>query len=290
MNNRSKSVVINTNSVIHGLQTAKKAYDNKVFIHSLSGRPLRIMAEYLEPEQRLAEGNIDKAIIFFGSARAMPKDNYEDRISNIKSRLEAVPEKEKPALEEELRKIENTKFTTDYYEDTLNLAKMIGTWSLSLPPEDQFFICTGGGPGLMEAANRGAYLAGTRSLGFNISLPFEQAPNPYISPELNFEFHYFFMRKLWFAHLAEALVVCPGGFGTMDEMWELLTLIQTGKHSDKIPVVLYNSKFWKTLINFDFLVECGMISESDLDLFTFADTPEEAFEYLKTNLSAIHHL
>lgn len=285
MKNANKSIVMDKGTVIHGLQKTKKAYDNKDFIHSLEGRPIRIMAEYMEPKQRLNDENIERAIIFFGSARVMPKDNYDDRISNIKSRIEAVSADEKPALEAELARIENLRSTTNYYEDTVALAKMVSTWSLTLPPKDQFIICTGGGPGLMEAANRGAYLAGTRSIGFNISLPFEQVPNPYISPDLNFEFHYFFMRKLWFAHLAEALVVCPGGFGTMDEMWELLTLIQTGKHAKKIPIVLFKSDFWKNLINFDFLVESGMINKSDLDLFTFADTPEEAFEYLKKNLS-----
>jgi uncharacterized protein (TIGR00730 family) len=173
-----------------------------------------------------------------------------------------------------------------YYEDARKLAGLISKWSMSLPGRrHRHVITSGGGPGIMEAANRGAYEAGAKTVGLNIKLPFEQMPNPYITPDLNFEFHYFFMRKFWFAYLAKALVVFPGGFGTLDEMFEVLTLAQTRKLAKKITVVVYGSNYWKNVINMDVLAEKGAIAKKDLELFQFADTPEEAFEILKTNLT-----
>ena len=168
-----------------------------------------------------------------------------------------------------------------YYEDARRLAQLLTQWARTIPSRKHRFVVTsGGGPGIMEAANRGAYEAGGKTIGMNIRLPFEQAPNPYITPSLNFEFHYFFMRKLWFAYLAKALVVFPGGFGTLDEMFEILTLAQTQKVAKKITVVIYGSEYWKKVFNLEVLVDTGAISPKDIELFQFADTPEQAFELL----------
>jgi len=176
-----------------------------------------------------------------------------------------------------------------YYEDARKLAFLLATWAKTLPGQrNRFVVTSGGGPGIMEAANRGAYEAGAKSIGLNIKLPFEQEPNPYITPALNFDFHYFFMRKYWFAYLAKALIVFPGGFGTLDEMFEILTLVQTHKLAKKITVVIYGSTYWKSVVNLDILAEKGAIAVADLDLFHFADTPEEAFEILKKGLTENH--
>jgi uncharacterized protein (TIGR00730 family) len=279
-----------SDNILAPLMRAEKAYDNKNFLHSSDGRVVRLLCEYLYPKQHFENHNIEKAIIFFGSARTLSRDKYEDKLKHLKSKIAVCDNKIKPEIQAEIDKLVKLFETTNYYEDTLEISRLITQWSTSLPAKKQFIVCSGGGPGIMEAANRGAYLAGGKSIGLNISLPFEQNPNQYISPELNFEFHYFFMRKFWFANLAQALVVCPGGFGTMDEMWEILTLIQTRKIKKAVPIVLYNEKFWKTLFNFDFMVDTGMINREDLKLFTFANTPEEAFEYLKTELSRIHKI
>jgi len=170
-----------------------------------------------------------------------------------------------------------------YYEEARQLSHKLTTWSLTLGPRPRrFVVCSGGGPGIMEAANRGAALAGGRSVGLNIGLPQEQRPNPYITPELGFEFHYFFMRKLWFAHLARALVAFPGGFGTFDELFEILTLAQTRKLDRTIPVLLYGSRFWKEVVNFEALVRHGTIAAADLKLFEFVDEPRSAFELIKS--------
>ena len=177
-----------------------------------------------------------------------------------------------------------------YYEDARRLAFLITKWAQTLDqPRHRFVVCTGGGPGIMEAANRGASEAGGKTIGLNINLPFEQIPNPYITPDLNFEFHYFFMRKLWFAYLAKALVVFPGGFGTFDEMFELLTLAQTEKLAKHIGVVVYGRDYWDKIINFQALVDAGTISAKDLDMIHWANTPEEAFEYLRADLER-HHI
>jgi uncharacterized protein (TIGR00730 family) len=272
------------------LTRADKAYDNKSFLHSDDGRVLRIMAEYLHPKQHLEEKHIDKAIIFFGSARTLSKERYEDKLRHLNSKLGVNEESQKPQIQKEIARLERLRETTSYYEDTLETSRLLTEWCLTLPLKKQFYVCSGGGPGIMEAANRGAFLAGGKSLGLNISLPFEQNPNQYITPELNFEFHYFFMRKFWFVTLASAMIVCPGGFGTMDEMMEIMTLLQTKKTTKPLPIVLYNEKFWKTLFNFDFLVETGMINKEDLNLFTYANTPQEAFEYIKAELTRIHKL
>jgi len=245
------------------------AYREEAFLQSPDSRPLRILSEYLWPLAHFQEEKIHDTIVFFGSAR-----------------------------------IEDTGLMSRYYHDARELARLTTEWaaSVSFPtgvdnPQRRFVVCSGGGPGIMEAANRGASDAGGKSIGLNIGLPFEQRPNPYITPELSFEFHYFFMRKFWFAYLAKALVVFPGGFGTLDELCEILTLAQTKKLESKILIVLYGPDYWREVLNFDALVKYGMISESDLSLFRFADTPQSALQILQEGLtryylepeSTLHH-
>lgn len=230
------------------------AYREEAFLQSPDSRPLRILSEYLWPLSHFQEEKIQDTVVFFGSARI----TEEGPLGN-------------------------------YYKDARTLAHMVTEWSLSMPePPRRFVVCSGGGPGIMEAANQGATEAGGKSIGLNIGLPFEQRPNPYITPELSFEFHYFFMRKFWFAYLAKALVVFPGGFGTLDELCEILTLAQTKKLENKIVTVLYGPEFWHSVLNFKALVDHGVISASDLDLFQFASTPEEAFNLLKDGLTKFY--
>jgi uncharacterized protein (TIGR00730 family) len=226
------------------------AYKNEEFLEGPDSRPLRLLSEYLEPLSHFRRQRIRDTIVFFGSAR-----------------------------------IREDGPLGQYYNDARSLAAMVTTWAKTFRERTyRFVVCSGGGPGIMEAANRGATDARGKTIGLNIGLPFEQLPNPYITHELNFEFHYFFMRKFWFAYLSKALVVFPGGFGTMDEMFEILTLAQTKKLAKKITIVLYGSAFWKEIINFDALVKYGTISAADLELFHFADTPEAAMDILKKSL------
>jgi uncharacterized protein (TIGR00730 family) len=226
------------------------AYKNEEFLDGPEARALRILSEYLEPRAHFHKQKISDTLVFFGSARV----HADGPLAN-------------------------------YYQDARKLAGLVTEWSKTLRKDScRFVVCTGGGPGIMEAANRGAAEAGGKTIGLNIGLPFEQLPNPWITDELNFEFHYFFMRKFWFAYLAKALVVFPGGFGTMDELFEILTLVQTKKLRKKMTVVLYGSAFWKEVVNFDTLVKYGTISAADLELFQFADTPESAMELLRVGL------
>jgi uncharacterized protein (TIGR00730 family) len=194
--------------------------------------------------------------------------------------LEDCSEEHKSVIEAKIRILDKQRELTEYYLEARDLAKMLTEWSLQFPKPKRFIICTGGGPGIMEAGNRGAFEAEGESIGLNISLPFEQMPNPYISPDLNFEFHYFFLRKYWFAFMAKALVIFPGGFGTLDELMEILTLVQTKKIHKKMPILIYGEKFWKKVINFDYLVETGMISAEDMDTITYVNSPKEAFDVL----------
>ncbi|HZT28306.1 MAG TPA: TIGR00730 family Rossman fold protein [Bryobacteraceae bacterium] len=226
------------------------AYLNSNFLNSPDARALRILAEYLEPFSHFRRENIRDTVVFFGSAR-LREDGPMGH----------------------------------YYQDARTLARMVTEWARQYTNNThRFVVCTGGGPGIMEAANRGAADAGGKTIGLNIGLPFEQLPNGYITPELSFEFHYFFMRKLWFAYLAKALVVFPGGFGTLDEMMEILTLTQTQKLAKKVTILLYGSKYWREIINFEALVRHGTISSSDLELFRYADDPQTAFEILRVDL------
>ncbi|MBM2815639.1 MAG: putative Rossmann fold nucleotide-binding protein [Ignavibacteria bacterium] len=272
------------------LESAPKAYDNSLFIHSPEGRIIRLQSEYLYPLQHFKKQHIKKYIIFFGSARVLPIEKFNDKLDELNTQFLSADSENRPIIEKEIALLNKKRFLSDVYEETVQLTQMLTDWTKSMSYENRFHICTGGGPGLMEAANKGAYLAQGKSIGLNISLPFEQFPNPYISRELNFEFHYFFMRKFWFVYLGQALVALPGGFGTLDELMEILTLRQTQKMTRPLPIILYKKDFWEKVINFDYLIEVGLISQDDMKLFTYADCPEEAFGYLKNSLSEIHHL
>src|ERR1700733_1672066 len=272
------------------LEIAPLAYENPAFLNSPEGRVIRILSEYSEPLARFRRERIQDTVVFFGSARfrALDEASHElELLENTGSRQPA-PEEEQPARRPELeegtaselqrRRAEAAVEMAKYYEDARKLAYMLTEWSKTLKSRRHRFVVTsGGGPGIMEAANRGAKEAGGKTIGLNIRLPFEQAPNPYVTPSLNFEFHYFFMRKYWFAYLAKALVVFPGGFGTLDEMFELLTLVQTDKLSKKIGVILYGSDYWDQVLHLGPMAEWGAVAEADLDLLHRADSPSDAF-------------
>jgi len=279
------------------LPTAPLAYENSNFLDSPDGRSLRILAEYNEPMARFRRERIQDTVVFFGSARfrALDVASHELELLDNTGSVAPAPESEQPARDPEEtsalrhKRAEAAVEMARYYEDARSLARLMTEWSKNLPGRrHRFVITSGGGPGIMEAANRGAWEAGGKTIGLNIMLPFEQQPNPYITPALNFNFHYFFMRKYWFAYLAKALVVFPGGFGTLDEMFELLTLDQTHKLSKPITVVIYGSSYWKNVVNLEMLADKGAISPRDLDLFQFADTPEQAFAILKEGLTRNH--
>jgi uncharacterized protein (TIGR00730 family) len=280
------------------LEPAPLAYENAEFLNSPDGRLLRMMAEYQEPMARFRRERIQDTVVFFGSARFRALDVASHALELLENTGSAAPAPpaEQPARPEEvergeaseqkLRLAEAAVEMARYYEDARTLAGLVSRWAMTLPGRrHRYVITSGGGPGIMEAANRGAYEAGAKTIGLNIKLPFEQMPNPYITPDLNFEFHYFFMRKFWFAYLAKALVVFPGGFGTLDEMFELLTLAQTQKLAKKITVLIYGASYWKSVINLDILAAKGAIAMKDLDLFQFADTPQDAFQLLKAGLT-----
>ena len=268
-----------------------KAYKNIDFLNSPDARTLRILSEYLEPSSRFKRLNIQDTIVFFGSARIVPPEEAAKILANVES--EISKNGEAPELKEKLRLAKVGVKTSRFFTEAEELAERITRWSKDLNNEAnnhnrRYIICSGGGPGVMEAANKGASNAKGLSVGLNISLPFEQVPNPYISEELSFEFHYFFIRKFWFVYLAKALVIFPGGFGTIDEMMELLTLIQTQRTRKKMPVILYSKDYWQKILNFEAMVEWGMISPEDLSLFQYCNSVDEAFEYLKTELTKIY--
>ncbi|HMS64233.1 MAG TPA: TIGR00730 family Rossman fold protein [Ignavibacteria bacterium] len=266
------------------LNKAPKAYHNLKFLNSPGGRSLRILTEYQEPLERFKKYKINHTIVFFGSARILPKKDAKVQLAEVRRKI-AESKKKDAKLEQELKNAEMHLEMSRYYEETVELAYMMTNWAKSLKKPNKFIVCSGGGPGIMEAANRGAAKAKGFSMGLNISLPFEQYPNRYISPELNFEFHYFFMRKFWFAYLAKALVIMPGGFGTLDELMEILTLVQTEKLHKKMTVVVYGKEFWDKIINLGNMADLQMISKEDLKLFKFVNTPKEAFDYLKKELT-----
>jgi uncharacterized protein (TIGR00730 family) len=262
------------------------AYLYPEFLESADARPIRILSEYLEPLRRFKEQKIQDTVVFFGSARVDSRERAERALMTLSARGDDAAVEQ---YQTELRRSRKAVEWARYYEDARELARLLTSWSRTLEAENHRFVVTsGGGPGIMEAANRGAREAGGKTIGLNIRLPFEQGANPYITDGLHFEFHYFFMRKFWFAYLAKALVVFPGGFGTCDELFEILTLVQTDKLSKKIEVVLYGSEYWREVLDFKPMADWGAIAEKDLDLVHYSDTPSEAFEQLKAHLLAHH--
>jgi uncharacterized protein (TIGR00730 family) len=262
------------------------AYLNAEFLESNEARPIRLLSEYLEPLRRFKDQKIQDTVVFFGSARVDSRERAERAHKTLKARGVSDAD-EKYHLE--LRKSSKAVEWARYYEEARELANLLTTWSGTLQSENHRFVVTsGGGPGIMEAANRGAHEAGGKTIGLNIRLPFEQEANPYITDGLQFEFHYFFMRKFWFAYLAKALVIFPGGFGTCDELFEILTLAQTDKLSKKIAVILYGRDYWDHVLSFQPMAEWGAIAEQDLELLQYADTPVDAFEQLRDHLIAYH--
>ena len=269
------------------MQPQPLAYRNQEFLESDEARPLRIMAEYLEPLRRFKAQHIQDTVVFFGSARVHSRESAEQALDELQR---AVGPR---ATDEALARLARSRRAVEwsrYYEDARALAHKLTTWSRSLDsPNHRFVVTSGGGPGIMEAANRGAYEAGGKTVGLNIRLPFEQGANRYITDGLHFEFHYFFMRKFWFAYLAKALVVFPGGFGTLDEMFEILTLMQTEKLEKEIQILLYGTDYWDPILQLEPMQEWGAISPGDTELVERANSPDEAFELLKAHLEA-HHL
>jgi hypothetical protein len=265
---------------------APLAYANDAFLRGPDGRPLRILAEYAEPLARFRREKIQDTVVFFGSARFRSLSSAQEAVELLARPGAAEPA---PAHEQAKYRAQRAVDMAHYYEDARSLAHILTDWTRTLPGKrHRFVVTTGGGPGIMEAANRGAREAGGKTIGLNIALPFEQEPNPYITPELNFEFHYFFMRKLWFAYLAKGLVVFPGGFGTLDELFEILTLAQTEKLAKKMTVLLYGEEYWRRVLNLEMLADAGAIAPEDVNLFQFVDTPELAFQKLQENLVRDH--
>jgi uncharacterized protein (TIGR00730 family) len=263
-----------------------KAYLDHSFLKSEEARPIRLLAEYLEPQRRFKLQNIQDTVVFFGSARIHSREAAQRALDELVKAHGVANSRE---VEEILARGRRGVEWSRYYEEARQLARMLTEWSLDLDTTHHRFVVTsGGGPGIMEAANRGATEAGGKTIGLNISLPHEQGPNRYITDGLHFEFHYFFMRKFWFAYLAKALVIFPGGFGTLDEMFEILTLMQTEKLAKQIQIILYGSEYWDPILDMKPLVEWGAIADDDVDLLTRADTPESAFQLLKAHLTKYH--
>jgi uncharacterized protein (TIGR00730 family) len=268
------------------LNPAPLAYQNEQFLNSPDGRILRLLSEYSEPLSRFRREQIQDTVVFFGSARIPSRNHAANRLSEVRGSGTQVSVAQQA---QDMKRAEAAVDMARYYEDARRLARMLTEWSTQIPAKrHRFVVTTGGGPGIMEAANLGAHEAGGKTIGLNIALPFEQYPNQYITPSLNFEFHYFFMRKFWFAYLAKALVIFPGGFGTLDEFFEIVTLAQTEKLAKKIVIVIYGSEYWKKIINFEAMADAGVIAPHDLDLFKMLDSPEESFEFLKEGLTRYH--
>src|SRR5438094_3776754 len=262
------------------------AYQALEFLESAEGRPVRILSEYLEPLRRFKEQKIQDTVVFFGSARVDSRERAERALATLRARGVRDADQQ---YQMELTKTRKALEWARYYEEARELARMLTAWSLTLQSEHHRFVVTsGGGPGIMEAANRGAREAGGKTIGLNIRLPFEQGANPYITEGLHFEFHYFFMRKFWFAYLAKALVIFPGGFGTSDELFEILTLVQTDKLSKQTGVILYGRDYWNEVLNLKPMAEWGAIAEKDIELLQYSDTPADAFECLRSHLIADH--
>jgi uncharacterized protein (TIGR00730 family) len=272
-------------------QHAPKApHEDRSFMTSTPARPIRILAEYIHPLAQLKKEGIGDTIVMFGSARIESRETAAARYTRLKAaktgRLGKARLKQHSAT---LREAKSALEMSRYYEEARQLSHKLTTWALSLGPRPRrFVVCSGGGPGIMEAANRGAYEAGGKSIGLSIELPHEQFANPYISPELSFNFHYFFMRKLWFAQIAKALIVFPGGFGTMDELWEMMTLSQTDKMPKNTLILIYGRKYWHDVLNLKAMVRWGTIDQTEYNLLQYADTVDEAFELIRTGLEKYH--
>jgi uncharacterized protein (TIGR00730 family) len=265
---------------------APLAYQNTSFLDSPDGRILRILSEYIEPLARFRREQIQDTVVFFGSARLKSHSTAQ---STLLTAEQGKADESSGSRQKRMRRAQADADMARYYEDARRLAFLLTQWSIQIPARRRrFVVTTGGGPGIMEAANLGALEAGGKTIGLNIKLPMEQFPNPHITPSLNFEFHYFFMRKFWFAYLAKALVIFPGGFGTLDELFEILTLAQTEKLAKKILVVIYGREYWNRVLNIQAMVDAGTISQSDFDLFRVVDTPEEGFEFLRDGLTRYH--
>jgi uncharacterized protein (TIGR00730 family) len=265
------------------------AYQVPEFMESTAARPLRILAEYLDPLARLRKGGVADTIVMFGSARMFPREESEAHLRRLKRAARPRSATARRERDQKLRDANAAVHMSRYYEEARELARRITEWSVKFGDQPRrFVICSGGGPGIMEAANRGAAEAGGKSIGLNIQLTHEEFPNPYISPELNFEFHYFFMRKLWFAQLAKALIVFPGGFGTMDELWEMLTLLQSDKLPHRNLILIYGRKYWDEVLDWRAMARWGTISEEDYGLLQFADTVDDAFERVRMELEKNH--
>lgn len=260
----------------------QKAYDNRSFLHSPDARTVRMLTEYLEPQARLRRQRVRGTIVFFGSARALPSEDVQPPLKEAAERVQGVGDQQSlEALEKARGAVRHSR----YYEEAVELAQKLTEYYQNQPnPRDRLVVCSGGGPGIMEAANRGARQANGPTVGFCISLPREQVANRWLMPETSFEFHYFFMRKYWFVYLGRALVIFPGGFGTMDELFEVLTLVQTEKVRKTLPIVLYGSAYWREVVNFEAMVRWGTISRKDLRLFQRCDSPQEAFEFLRETI------
>ncbi len=268
----------------------KVAYRNPRFMESVAARPIRILGEYIDPLVRFRREGVGDTIVMFGSARILSLDRAQERFRRLKKvgnkRLSAD---QRARWRKDVREARSAVQMARYYEEARELARRITAWAMTMGERPRrFVICSGGGPGIMEAANRGAAEAGGKSIGLSIELPHEQLPNPYISPELSFNFHYFFMRKLWFAQLAKALIVFPGGFGTMDELWEMLTLMQTGKVERGNLILIYGRRFWNEVLDWRALVRWGVIDEHEYGLLEFADTVDEAFDRVRGCLEKYH--
>jgi len=254
---------------------SEKAYNNLDFLNSSEARTIRILSEFYEPESRFKKNDIVDTIVFFGSARLKSKKEA----TRILNKLKKEKNKNSRKYKNDFKHAELSLKMSQYYEDSVELARRLTEWSMNLSKDEKrFIVCSGGGPGIMEAANKGAKLAGGISIGLNISIPFEQFVNKYVKPEMAFEFHYFFIRKFWFVYLAKALIVFPGGFGTLDELMEVMTLMQTGKIKKEMKIIVYDESYWKKIINFDQLIEFGTISKGDMKLFDFCNSVDEAFD------------
>jgi uncharacterized protein (TIGR00730 family) len=262
-------------------------YLNPDFLKSPAARTLRILSEYLEPSDRLRRAGVRDTIVFFGSARTLSPDQAAQELAKVNEQIAGM-ESASPELIAARARAETMVRLGRYYQNAEDLARRLTEWSKSLSGNHDFIICSGGSGGMMEAANRGAALAGGKTIGFNIELPHEQAVNEYVPRELAFNFHYFFMRKFWFVYLAKALIIFPGGFGTMDELFEVLTLIQTRKPRKTMPIVLFGNEYWDEVINFDAFVRWGTINAGDLEIFYKTDSVDAAFTYVTSKLESIY--